>query len=290
MGHRYFLRHAFLFVSFVVAGVAVPRAAQAVRPFVTDDARIIERGQVEMETWPELVFRQGRVHPGYHLMGGMSFTEWFELIVGGGLGYEPGQGLTIVNPVLQPKFLFWRAEENGIPGLAAGTGVTLPLGRGEMYDEATGMYVILMATSRLFDDWLFVHVNAGFTSALEPADAALGRGRQLSARPYWGVGIEAGIIHPDARLILEAYSGDPFEALGPRYAFQWGGRWLASDHFNMDLTFGAQPLVDNGQRIAGEWEFWAQIGVRFLFDVFTEGPGDPMGARGMVRAPGAPRR
>jgi hypothetical protein len=269
-----------------VAVLALPSTAHAVRPFVTDDSRIIEKGQLEMETWPELTFRGGRVHPGYHLMGGVSFTEWFELIVGAGMGYEHSEGLTVANPVIQPKFLIWRAEDNGIPGLAVGTGVTLPVGRGEMFDDATGLYVIFMATSRLFDDWLFVHVNAGFTSALVPEDPVSGHPRAFSARPYWGVGFEAGIVHPDARLIVEAYSGDPFEAVGPRYAFQWGGRWLASDHFNMDLTFGAQPVTVAGHRVPGEWEYWAQIGIRVLFDLWTEGPGDPMGARGMVRAPG----
>jgi hypothetical protein len=185
--------------------------------------------------------------------------------------------------VFQPKFLIWNAETDGLPGLAVGTGITLPVGRGELFEEATGVYVIGMLSSRLFDDWLFIHLNLGATSAIIPASEAATR--EVVFKPYWGIGIEAGVVWEELRFIAEAYSGDPFEALGPDYAFQSGFRWLASDHFNLDLTLGAQPLVEDRVRVSGEWEFWAQIGVRLLFDVFTKGPGDPMGAPGMIKAP-----
>lgn len=265
----------------------LPAPAHAVRPFVTDDARIISAGQLEMETWPELLRSEGRLHVGHHLMGGVSVNEWFELIVGGGVGLDPGPAVTVPNPVIQPKLLVWRAEDDGFPGLSVATGLTLPVGRGSMFDEATGFYVIAPITSRLFRDWLLVHANVGFTSAYAPDGLpTMGEG-VFSMRPYWGFGLDVGVGHPDARLIVEAYDGDPFEALGPEYAFQWGGRWLKSDYVNLDLTFGAQPLVQDGVRVNGEWEMWVQVGIRLLFDVFTPDglPGDPMGAHGMFAFP-----
>lgn len=263
--------------------ISFVRPASAVRPFVTDDARIIDKGQVEVESWVELVRANRRLYPGLHSMAGVSFTHWFELIVGAGLGLDGENRVTIANPVIQPKFLVFRAQENGIPGLAFGVGATLPWGRGDLFEEATGLYTIGMVTSRLFEDWLLLHVNFGFTSALIPP--AGGHGREYRAFPYWGFGFDVGIGHPDARLIGEAYAGDPLEPLGPRHSYQWGARWIASDYVNLDLTFGAQP--DEGVEREGRqaWQWWGQIGLRLLFDVFTDGRGDPMGARGMVRPP-----
>ncbi len=252
------------------------------RPFVTDDARIIERGQLELEMWPELTLQGGSLYPGFHMMGGVSVTEWLEIIVGGGVGWH--DGLTVANPVIQPKFLLWRAEEDGIPGLALATGVTLPVGQGEMFDAATGFFGVALLTSRLFNDFLMLHVNGGFTAAAARSSASADGEAFFRARPYWGVGFDAGVVHQDFRLIGEAYAGDPFEALGARYAFQWGGRWLASDTLNLDLTFGAQPQSDAfGER--GPFEYWAQIGVRLLFDAFRDTPGDPNGAPGLLSGP-----
>jgi hypothetical protein len=257
--------------------VLAPREALAVRPFVTDDARIIDKGQIEMETWPELVLRGREATPGYHLMAGVSVSEWLEIIVGGGIGLDPGQRLAVSNPVFQPKFLIWKAEEDGFPGLSLATGLTLPFGRGTLFDDATGFYLIAPLTSRLMNDWLLVHVNLGATFARVP-------GQPVFSRPYWGVGFDVGLLTPELRLIGEAYAGDPFEALGPEYAFQWGSRWLVSDYVNLDLTFGAQPDLERGQ---GRWEVWGQLGVRLLFDTFRPRgkPGDPMGATGMIRPP-----
>jgi hypothetical protein len=276
-----------LFTAFVLGVAAFPPEAHAVRPFVTDDARIIDKGQFEFEMWPEFAFVRGETWFGYNVMAGVSVTPWLEFIAGGGVGIDTDRRFTAANPVFQPKLLFVRAQENGVPGVALVAGVTLPVGRGEMYDDATGMFLIAPITSRLFDDWVQIHVNLGVAVARRahvPLD-----GQQTSARPYWGVGTDVGIGHQDVRMILETYAGDPFHALGPKIAFQGGFRWLKSDWVNFDVTFGGQPLVEDEVRVAGEWEYWLQIGGRFLFDVFTDGPGDPLGGAGMIGVPRARR-
>lgn len=56
-------------------------------------------------------------------------------------------------------------------------------------------------------------------------------------------------------------------------------------HLNLDITFGAQPVIEDGRQFGGKWEGWLQIGIRLLFDLFTDGPGDPMGASGMMPPP-----
>ncbi|NLY95792.1 MAG: transporter [Myxococcales bacterium] len=261
----------------------IPSRVGAVRPFVTDDARIVDEGQLEIEMWPELVFARGGSWFGYNVMGGVGLTPWLEILAGGGAGVDHDGRFTAANPIVQPKLLLVRAQENGVPGLALVAGVTLPWGRGEMHDDATGAFVLAPITSRLFHDWLQVHANVGVVVARRaeiPVD-----GRRRSARPFWGVGADAGLGHEDVRLVLEIYAGDPFHALGPKLAFQGGFRWLASDRVNFDLTAGAQPLVEDERRVAGEWESWVQLGVRLVFDVFTDGPGDPQGGAGMVVVP-----
>jgi hypothetical protein len=255
-----------------VAALLFCREAGAVRPFVTDDARIVDVGQIETENWVELTRLGGVWHPGIHMMGGATLNEWLELIAGGGVGLESGRRLSVANPVIQPKLLLWRADEDGFPGLALALGVTLPAGQGYLYDEATGYYAIAPVTSRLFEDRLQLHVNLGVVGATSEVESA--------AKPYWGVGAEIEVLRDLPHVVVEAYAGDPFEALGPAWAVQYGLRWIASDYFNMDLTFGLQP--DQTPAFDG-LEAWGQLGVRFLFDAFTPGgrAGDFMGAKGM---------
>lgn len=65
-------------------------------------------------------------------MLGFAPSNWLQIVVGGGIGTEDTlTALSFANPVIQPKFLLWRAEDNGIPGLSLSFGVTLPAGRGE---------------------------------------------------------------------------------------------------------------------------------------------------------------
>ncbi|TVQ86949.1 MAG: hypothetical protein EA397_19445 [Deltaproteobacteria bacterium] len=258
-----------------------PIEAAAVRPFVTDDARIVDVGQIETESWLEYQ-RQPNLHLGvFNVMAGATITPWIEILAGGGVGFDSERQMTVLNPVITPKFLFWEASEDGTPGLALAIGVTLPFGRGELFEPATGFYAFAPITTRLFDDALMVHANLGARGAYLPDDGT-------TLRPYWGLGIEAAVFgHAAPHLVLEAYSGDPFEALGPNIAAQGGFRWLATDYVNVDLTFGGQPEV----RGPG-MELWAQVGLRLLFDAFTPGGrrGDPMGATGAFAPPGKQKR
>jgi hypothetical protein len=250
----------------------------AVRPFVTDDARIIDVYQIEVETWTELQRSSSEKTVGQHFMGGLTVNDWLEIIGGGGAGYDfDNDEFLVTNPVLQPKILLWQAAENGVPGMALATGLMFPTGRGEAYfDDATSYYFLALFTSRLFDDWLQVHLNLGRTYAKVS-------GATTDENNYWGIGLDVGVYDIDYRWIVEAYSGDPFEAFAPDLAFQSGFRWLKSDTLNFDVTFGTQPELNDDLRRSGKWEVWAQFGIRLLFDTFRgdRGPGDPFGAKGM---------
>jgi len=256
--------------------ITLPKLTWAVRPFVTDDARIIDVRQLEVETWTEFQRSKHETTIGQHIMAGYTFNSWFELIAGSGVGHDhKNNEFAVANPVIQPKFLLWQAKENGIPGLALASGLTMRSGTGAYYEEAMGYYFMALATTRLFKDWLQIHLNLG----KKYADV---KNEQNVNKDYWGLGIDVGIYHIDYRIIAEAYAGDPFEALGPRVSYQAGFRWLKSDFINYDLTFGMQREVENRSH-AGRNEYWVQIGIRLLFDNLRSdlGAGDPLGAKGL---------
>ncbi|MCX7808095.1 MAG: hypothetical protein N2515_05770, partial [Deltaproteobacteria bacterium] len=272
----------------------IPSKGLAVRPFVTDDARIVDTGQLEFESWPDLAISQGAFDYAYYLMFGVTPIDWLEIITGGGVGRssDPSSGrIAIPNPVLQFKLLFWKAEENGVPGLAFDLGFMMPFGAGSMFDPAFGWYAYFVMTTRLWKDWVMIHWNGGARgSVLIEEREGVGSPGHLLVRPFWGLGVDMGFFDVDVRLILEAFGGDPFDLLGPDYSFQWGFRWLATDHLNLDLTFGAQPTFEDRRQVGQEWDAWVQTGVRITVDAFVPGgrKGDPTGARGIVPAYGSP--
>jgi len=271
------VRFTFFAAVFIHILLLAPHA-QAVRPFVTDDARIIDVGQVEVESWLEVGHADNTWNPApaANFMAGATVNEWLEIIVGSGVGRGGNGKFAIPNPVIQPKLLLLPAEENGRPGFALGIGATLDAGIGDLHERGNSAYLIGMTTWRLYDDWLMTHINYG---------ARMDKSRDQSAkfRPYWGIGLDMGLIQEEIRLIIEAYAGDPLHLHAPKTAAQMGFRWIASDYVNLDLTFGVQPELDEHLRRSGSAEVWGQIGLRLLFDVFTPGGkrGDPMGAKGM---------
>ena len=257
----------------------LPQNAHAVRPFVTDDARIIDVGQIEVESWLEVGHADSTWNPApaVNFMAGATVNDWLEIIVGSGVARGGNGKFAMPNPVLQPKLLLMAAEKNGRPGFALGAGATFDAGVGDLHHRGNSAYLIGMTTWRLYDDWLMTHINYG---------ARMDKSRNDSAkyRPYWGIGLDAGLIKEEIRLIVEAYAGDPLDLHAPKTAAQMGFRWLASDYVNLDLTVGVQPeLHEHTRNRTGSAEVWGQIGLRLLFDAFTPGGrrGDPMGARGM---------
>lgn len=250
----------------------------AVRPFVTDDARISDYGQLELEMWPDFNVSSSGNTIGYNLMFGMSFTDYLQIITGSGVGQKmEGGSYHLHNWVFQPKLLLWEAKEEW-PGFAIAWGTIVPFNYKEVFRKNTGYFSNGMVTFRLFSDWLLVHTNFGYVWATDGTAPAYGK-------LYWGLGIDQGIIWPELRLIAEIFAGDPYEIIGPTLANQVGFRYLYSDYINLDLTFGWQEEVNEQRQGMGTTTWWAQLGIRLLFDLFThEGkPGNPLGAPGLFR-------
>lgn len=250
--------------------------AFAVRPFVTDDARIVDYGQVETETWLETTRDPNGVFapaPGLNVMAGFSSTDWLEIIVGSGIGRNSDGGLAIGNPTLAAKVLFIPITDTA-PGFAISTATVFNHGRGDMYDEGRVHNLIGMNTWKFNNS--FLHVNYG----IRHDDNNKGR---AATRLYWGLGFETPFYGEDVTLVGEVFAGDPLIPNAPSLAAQWGVRYHHRDNTQFDLTFGVDPELDHQYRRTGSYAYTVQLGMRFVFDSYTRDgrPGNSDGAPGL---------
>lgn len=275
----------------LILALAFPAAGYAVRPFVTDDARIVDYGQFEAESWLEVTHAEGAFGdaPGFNTLIGVTPLDWLEIIAGTGVARSSNDKWAIANPVIQSKVLLTKAEADGSPGYAFASGATFDAGQTTLAAGATvdedinpnyklgdNYYAFGLMTYRLLNDSQQIHTNFGLRGEHQS-------GIGLRLRPYWGVGLDMEVLREDIHAIVEAYAGDPLEYNAPLYAGQFGVRWIYSEYVNVDLTFGAQPTMNTYRQATSSVEVWGQIGLRLLFDVFThEGkPGNSDGARGL---------
>jgi hypothetical protein len=245
--------------------------ALAVRPFVTDDARIIYKDQLEVESWAEINLERGE-KPGFGIssLQGYAPTDRLEIIAGGfGLQYHDRK-ITVENLVFQPKYLILRSLDSWIPSISAAAAVLAPLsGNRQQWNS----YAILHASWFLFtpqdstdpyDNGLAIHVNAGTKSQY---DAGLG-GRYTS-KPFWAVGFEVATpINRKLRVLGEIFNGDPFFFEDEFPAFQTGLRWYKTEDVQFDIVFGGlRRPRDNDNNVGRGWgEYTIQVGYRQMFD------------------------
>lgn len=221
-------------------GAACP--LRAARPLITDDARWVDPGACQVETWQK-VNRGSREHwafPACNPTGALEITA-------GGNDLPDGEGGRINDFVLQGKKIFRHLETNGFGyGLAAGAffhGDPQP-GQGQL---KTAYFYVPMSKSFL-DDRLVVHVNLG---AQNDHDA---RARSWT----WGVGAEINVT-PRFAFIAESYGDDR-----ARPFFQGGVRfWIVPNRFQIDTTFGAQSGDIGPTR-------WFTTGIRLISAPFLK--------------------
>ncbi len=135
--------------------------ARAIRPFITDDARVVGEKLGQLETWL-LVDRLVIEHNALLAIGP---TDWLELTAGlihGGVHTGDDRGYSITGPVLQGKFLIVPARNNSWPGFALAAGVLAPAGYGPFDPPGWSGFGYGALTESLWDEWLLLHANLGF--------------------------------------------------------------------------------------------------------------------------------
>lgn len=225
--------------------------AHAIRPFVTDDARVVGFALAQLETWM-LADRLGLDHSALVAIGP---TPWLELTTGllhGGRWHDEPRGYGVAGPILQGKALLHPAHSGRAPGVAVASGVITPWGFGAVNPVGWSGFGYLALTQSFFDDDLLIHANLGFIVAQD------GSGGDWS--PSAGLGVQARLVgHLCA--IAEIYYGDPYAPGADHAATQVGFRYLASDRIQVDGTFGTSIGIPEGEQRP---EMWGTLGLRVV--------------------------
>jgi hypothetical protein len=222
----------------------------AVRPFITDDAAVVGRKTLQLETWALFDKFSGE----HWAMFGYGVSKQLELSVGGVWGYDKPQfgrsELSFAAPLLQAKYLFREFESGKPPGIAMAVGTALPTGKGEFVPTGHGVYGFLAVTQCFGEnETILIHGTAGLNYLnIDNKNQYIG---------FWGIGTQIK-TYKGLHIVGEIVSGDPF-APGTGATYQTGFRYFVSDDFQLDATIG--------QGFAGKEKvlFWGGFGARFVF-------------------------
>ncbi len=221
---------------------ALGPCAQAARPFVTDDARVVDPDGWQVETF---VKRQNRFkerefwflpahNPGDKLFGGR-----VELALGRYWVNNPANGDNQAT-LMQAKTLLKPLEANG-----SGYALTLGAARVEPFrrQHAWNPYFNGIGSFSFADDRFVLHANLGGMRD-RPANRS---------RATWGTGAEVMLVAPRVIGIIETYGQS-----GEKPTFHTGLRlWAIPDRWQIDATVGRQDASPSRR--------FGSIGMRILF-------------------------
>jgi hypothetical protein len=188
--------------------------AHAARPFVTDDARVVDRGGCQIETF----YKEQRRYSGSEVWFMPACNPFGLELTAGGNRIEGEHSL-----ILQGKTLIKPLETNG-------SGFALTVGSFYSNPEAGSNfwspYVNGIGSFSFLDDRAVVHANLG---AIRDRDINKDRGT-------WGIGLEALLVAPRLYGILESF-GQSYD----KPTLHGGLRfWIVPNKFQLDTTVGNQ--------------------------------------------------
>jgi hypothetical protein len=206
--------------------IVFPGPACAVRPFVTDDARVVGDHQAQIET----SVRYSQDEFTNLTLGAIGPTANSELTIGFSNGFplekESNRSYSITGPLVQFKYLFWDAKPNSYPGFAMAAGAAPPWGKGEFRPQQWSGFVYAAMTESLFDkERVLIHANIGISTSSEINVGT------------WGLGTQIRLIG-GLHAVMEIFCNDPY-AGKTGGAYQVGFRHIISDAVQLDLTGGS---------------------------------------------------
>jgi hypothetical protein len=226
-----------------------------VRPFITDDARVVGERLAQLETWLRLDKEAGQ----HWILGAYGPNSHVEITAGGVYGYQKHHGggtdFSYALPLIQAKILFKEYKPNKSPGLGMVIGTFLPAGHGPFKPAGYGTFGYLMVSQSFGEgDKVLVHGNVG-GNYLHIAD-------EHKFIKTWGFGTQIK-AYKGMHLVGELFSGDPYIP-GTGTAFQAGYRYFFSDLLQVDTTVG--------KGIAGAtiMPFWFSAGLRVVTKRFLK--------------------
>lgn len=240
-----------------VALVLLAAPAGAVRPFITDDARVVGKHQMQVESWVRY-----DMHSLQHwIVPAVGPIAPLEVTLGAvhGIAIDPDRKYSFAAPLLQAKFLIHPAHPNDIPGLAIIGGTFLPFGFGGFESPPSGFVYAAVTEVLGEDDDILIHANIGFAGAQLQRPAA-NNPRELEKheryRSTWGVATQIHLYRA-ANLAAEVFSGDPYAEVGGG-ACQGGIRWVLSPNIQLDTSGGG------GIYGTPRMPIWGSVGFRMV--------------------------
>ncbi|MBL8717453.1 MAG: hypothetical protein JNL79_15805, partial [Myxococcales bacterium] len=194
----------------VTLGVALwTTHASAVRPFITDDARVVGLHQAQLETWVR--YDKGSLQ--HWIVPAFGPIAPLEVTLGAvhGVAIDPARRYSLAAPLVQAKLLLHAAEAGGGPGVAVIGGTFLPFGFGG-FESPLNAFAYAAATQVFGDDDVLLHANVGAAAArAEPPTGNTPQEGDRHARFRWTWGLGSQIhLYGVANLALEVFSGDPY--------------------------------------------------------------------------------
>lgn len=202
------------------------KTAFAVRPFVTDDARVVGEHMGQAET----SVRYTKDSFSNLSLAAIGPTARSEVTVGFVDGFpldkDSNRSFSITGPLVQFKYLLWEAKPNSYPGMAMAVGGSPPWGRGDFRPEQWSGFAYAAMTESLFDkERVLIHANLGISTSSEINVGTWGLGAQV--RMFGGL-----------HAVIEIFCNDPYSGkIGG--AYQAGFRHIVSDRIQIDLTGGS---------------------------------------------------
>jgi hypothetical protein len=216
----------------------------AVRPFITDDARVVGRRQAQMEMW----VRGDRAAFQHWALTSYGPIDPLELTVGmvHGVHYEHDRQYSVAGPLIQAKYLLRRPTAGSWPGIAVSAGAFSPTGNGPFKPHGWDTFAYAALTESLTEgDAVLIHGNVGIVNS------SIG-GRKAT----WGGGSQLRVIG-GFHFVGEVFSGDPY-AESSGLAFQAGFRHFISEYIQIDATVGS------GMTGAPRLPVWGTVGLRLV--------------------------
>ncbi|MBC8133234.1 MAG: hypothetical protein H7X95_09665 [Deltaproteobacteria bacterium] len=205
------------------------RPAEAVRPFITDDARVVGARTMQLETWIQV----DRLSVQHWVLPAFGPTDWLELTIGAVHGFvdaSAAKEYSIAGPLLQAKTLLYRGRESGPPAFGFVVGALTPGGTGPLSFALVAPFAYAVVTeSLLSEERLLIHANIGVgrNAAVSGWDPSLTAGFGTQIQLHGGLKGVAEIFWNDA------YVGDTGAA------WQAGVRYVIGDHIQVDTTCGS---------------------------------------------------
>ncbi len=266
-GRRRALSNIVRLIAFLVVTIwATP--SEAVRPFVTDDARIVSKGQLETEAFVGAELIRGQ-KPAFTLgtLEAMSVTDWLQITAGGiGQEYHDNRFTVLQDLVFQPKVMLHRSS-GLIPSVSIAPSLLIPTsGNRQLWNAFMMAHISWFlftpeGSPDPYDNGLAIHLNIGTKSQYNA-----GLGGRYTSKIYWAAGFEVITFTREIRFLAEAFNGDPFSFQDEFPAVQAGFRWYKTPDVQWDIVWrGSRTGSGESHKV---WDNGIQFGLRVLFEPF----------------------